>query len=64
MILDDFCLLHARFCYEIVKWNLESHMHIANRCELRKISNGAENLILQALQFHGFLQQIPRPEKR
>jgi hypothetical protein len=52
MILDDFCLLPAKFCYVIINArNLESHMHIADRCVPRKIADGAENLILQALQF-------------
>jgi hypothetical protein len=52
MILDDFCLLPALFCYVIINVrNLESHMHIANRYAPRKIANGAENPILQALQF-------------
>jgi hypothetical protein len=32
---------------------MESHMHIWNWFELRKIANGAENLILQSLQFLG-----------
>jgi hypothetical protein len=52
MNLDDFCLLPARFCYLIINIrNLESHMHIANRYAPRKIANGAENPVLQALQF-------------
>jgi hypothetical protein len=51
-ILDDFCLLPLWFCYVIVNvQNLESHMHIVNRCVPRKIASGMENLILQALQF-------------
>jgi hypothetical protein len=33
MIYDDFCLLPAWFCYVIIHVrNLESHMHIADRC--------------------------------
>jgi hypothetical protein len=52
MILDDFCLLPAWFCYVIINVrNLESLMHIANWCAPRKIASGAENPILQALQF-------------
>jgi hypothetical protein len=52
MILDDFCLLPALFCYVIINVrNFESFMHIANRCALPKIANGAENPVLQALQF-------------
>jgi hypothetical protein len=35
MILDDFCLLPAWFCYVMINVrNLESLMHIANRCQL------------------------------
>jgi hypothetical protein len=34
---------------------MKSLMHIANRRALRKIANGAENLILQSLQFSGRL---------
>jgi hypothetical protein len=42
MILDDVCLLPARFCYAIINVrNLESLMHIANLCEPRKIANVA-----------------------
>jgi hypothetical protein len=52
MILDDFCLLPAWFCYVIINiWHMKSHMHISNRCAPRKIVNGAEIPILQALQF-------------
>jgi hypothetical protein len=51
MILDDFCLLPAWLCYVIMNVrNLESHMHIADRCAPRKGANGGENFILQALQ--------------
>jgi hypothetical protein len=52
MILYDFCLFPALFCYIIVYiWKFESHVQIANRCAPWKISNGAENFVLQALQF-------------
>jgi hypothetical protein len=52
MILYDFCLLPAWFCYVIINiQNLESHMHITDQCMPRETTNGAENLILQALQF-------------
>jgi hypothetical protein len=52
MILVDFCLLLALFCYVIINVrNLESHMHIADRCAPREIASGAEYLILQALHF-------------
>jgi hypothetical protein len=44
MIVNDFCLI-------VNVWNLESHMHIADQCAPLEIANGAENLILQALQF-------------
>jgi hypothetical protein len=43
--LDDFCLLPARFSYVIINVrNLESYMHIADRCEPRKTADGAEAL--------------------
>jgi hypothetical protein len=46
MIVND-------LCYGIVKVrNLENHMQIAARCARREIASGAENLLLQALQFH------------
>jgi hypothetical protein len=46
MILDDFCLLPARFCYVIINVrNLESLMYIANQYVPRKIANGVENPI-------------------
>jgi hypothetical protein len=33
MILYDFCLLSAHFCYTIVYiWKVESHVQIADRC--------------------------------
>jgi hypothetical protein len=48
MIVNDFCLSSAQLCYVIINvWNLESYMHISNRCVLWKIASGAENLILQ-----------------
>jgi hypothetical protein len=43
MILYGFCLLPAWFCYVNVR-NLESHMHIADRCAPRENGNGAEDL--------------------
>jgi hypothetical protein len=50
MILDDFCLLLAWFCYVIVNVrNLESHMQIADWLAPREFANCAENLLLQAL---------------
>jgi hypothetical protein len=52
MILYDFCLLPALFCYVIVNVrNLESHMNITDRRAPRKTAKDAKNLILQALQF-------------
>jgi hypothetical protein len=51
MILHDFCLLPAQFCYIIVCIRkIESCVQIAAQCAFWKISNGAQNLILQALQ--------------
>jgi hypothetical protein len=52
MILDDFCLLPAWFCYVIINvWHMKRFVHISNLCAFRKIASGAENLILQSLQF-------------
>jgi hypothetical protein len=52
MILYDFCLLPAQFCYIIVYiGKVERRMKIANRCAPWKISSGAENIVLHALQF-------------
>jgi hypothetical protein len=49
MILYDFCLSAAQFCYLIVyKRKVESRVQIADRCPPWKISSGAENLVLQA----------------
>jgi hypothetical protein len=51
MIVNYFCL--AELCYVIVNVrNMDSHMRIADQCAPRQIANGAENLVLQALQFH------------
>jgi hypothetical protein len=58
--LYDFCFLPAQFCFIIVHiWKVESHVQIADRCAPWKISNGAENLVLCALQFYasGHTQQ-------
>jgi hypothetical protein len=44
--------------------NNESLMQFADRRVPWKIANGAENLVLQALQFtDGYLSQIPRRDK-
>jgi hypothetical protein len=62
MILDDFCLLPALFCYVIINvWNLESHMQIADQCAPREFANCAENLILSALQLQemSFCRKFP-----
>jgi hypothetical protein len=45
MILYDFGLLPACFCYIILNVrNFESHLHIADRCTLRKTANGGKSL--------------------
>jgi hypothetical protein len=52
MIVNDFCSSSSQLSYIIVNVrNLESHMHVANQCAPREIVYGAENLILQELQF-------------
>jgi hypothetical protein len=52
MILYDFCFLPSQFCYIIVYIRkVESPVQIADRCAPCKISNGAQNHVLQALQF-------------
>jgi hypothetical protein len=52
MIEYDRCMLPAQFCYIIVYIRkVENRVQIADRCVPWKISNGAENLVLQALQF-------------
>jgi hypothetical protein len=51
VILYDFCLLPAQFSYIIIyTWKVESRVQIADRCAPRIISNGGENLVVQALQ--------------
>jgi hypothetical protein len=52
MILYDFCLLPEQFCYIIVYVRkVEICLQIADWCATSKISNSAENIILQALPF-------------
>jgi hypothetical protein len=52
MILYDFCLTSAQFTYRIVHiWKVEISVQIADGCAPWKISNAAQNLVLQALQF-------------
>jgi hypothetical protein len=52
MIVYDFCLLPGQFYYIIVyTWTVESCVQIADRCGPWNIPNGADNLVLQALQF-------------
>jgi hypothetical protein len=61
MILNDLCLLPALFLYIVIYVrNLESHMQIADRCAPWKVSNGAQNPVLQALQFQqlGFCRKL------
>jgi hypothetical protein len=62
MILYDFCLLPAQFSDEIINvGNLESHMQFADRCAPWKMSNSAQNLVLQAaISINKCLPQIPR----
>jgi hypothetical protein len=48
MILYDFCLLPAQFCYTIVYIRkVESRVQIADPCAPWKISSGAKKLVLQ-----------------
>jgi hypothetical protein len=52
MILYGLRLLSTQFCYIIVYiQKVENRMKIVDRCAPWKISNGAENRVLQALQF-------------
>jgi hypothetical protein len=52
MILYDFCLSPAQFCYIIVHiQKVESSVQIVDRCIPWKIYNGAQNLALHTLQF-------------
>jgi hypothetical protein len=52
MILYDFCLSPAQFCHIIVYTpKVESCVQITDRYAPWKTSDGAENLILYALQF-------------
>lgn len=51
-ILYDFCLLAAQFSYTVVYIRtFESRVHIVDPSAPWKISSGAENIVLQALQF-------------
>jgi hypothetical protein len=52
LILYDLCLLPAQFRYlNVYIRYLESHVHLSDRCALRKFTSGAQNHVLQALQF-------------
>jgi hypothetical protein len=52
MILYDFCLFPAQFCYIIVYIRkVKSSVNIADRCAPWTFSSGAKDLVLQALQF-------------
>jgi hypothetical protein len=64
MILNDFCLLPAKFCYVIVKVrNLVGQMHIANRC-VSGYSWCADTYLADTpIPIDGFLRQIPRRDK-
>jgi hypothetical protein len=58
MVLYDFCLLPAQFCYIIVYiWEAKRCVQIADRCAPWKISSVVQDLVLQALS------QIPRRDK-
>jgi hypothetical protein len=53
MILYDFCLLPAQFCYIIVYIRkVESRVHIADQCAPWKISSGAETLFFRRGNFN------------
>jgi hypothetical protein len=53
VILYDFSLLPAQFCYMVVYiWKVESRVQIMDWCAPWKIFSSAENLVLQALQFY------------
>jgi hypothetical protein len=53
VILDNLCLLPAQYGYIIIhEGNFKSHMHIMNLFDPWKFATGAENPVLQALQFH------------
>jgi hypothetical protein len=60
---DDFeSLLPAKFSDTVINVrNFDSHTHIADRCAPWKISDGAENPVLQALQFQkiGVCRKFP-----
>jgi hypothetical protein len=50
MILYDFCLSPAQFCYIILYIRkVGSRVHTANQCAPRKISSGGENIVFYAL---------------
>jgi hypothetical protein len=52
MILYDVCLLPAQFHYVIINiLYLESQVQLADWCAPWKFTSGAENLVLQVLQF-------------
>jgi hypothetical protein len=52
MTLQDFSLIHAQFCDEVIKvWNFGSHLKIADMCWFCKIPCLMGNFVLQALQF-------------
>jgi len=52
MSLDDFRVLPAQLCNKVIYvWNFESHIQFARRCGPSKVTNGAENFVLQALRY-------------
>jgi len=62
MILYDLCLMPAKYYNNIIPIrHFESHMQIVGQCVLWKFVSGAENLILQALQFQyiGICPKLP-----
>jgi hypothetical protein len=62
MILYDLCLLPAQYHYVIINIRfLEGHVQLADRCALRKFTNGTVNLVFQALQFQnvGICSKFP-----
>jgi hypothetical protein len=62
MILYDLCSLPAQFPPVILNIRyMENHVQLAKRCAPWKFTNGAENFVLQALQFQevGICRKFP-----
>jgi hypothetical protein len=52
VVVDDFCLLPARICNKVIHvWNVESRKLFAGQWAPWEVTNGAESLVLYALQF-------------